>query len=120
MSEGYLSKNFHEDEFRCHGTKECCPTGMNPKLIELLEDMRSHFGGKAVKINSGYRSPSHNASVGGAKNSQHLKGTAADVVISGVSPNDVYAWADKANGNGGVGKYNSFTHIDVRNGKARW
>lgn len=119
LPEGQLSEHFHEDEFRCHGTGALPPGGMAPKLIDLLEELRAHFG-QSVVINSGYRSESHNKSVGGATNSQHIKGTAADVVVSRVSPAEVYKWANINNPAGGVGKYNSFTHIDVRDGKARW
>ena len=119
LAEGYLSEHFKASEFACNHCSLLPDDGMAPALIDLLEDLRSHFG-KPVTINSGYRCTVHNANVGGAKNSQHLKGTAADVVVSGVSPSTVYAWADENNPTGGVGKYNSFTHIDVRSGKARW
>ena len=119
LAEGYLSEHFKASEFTCHHCGTLPDGGMATELIDLLEDLRTHFG-KPVTINSGYRCPIHNANVGGAKNSQHLLGTAADVVISGVSPSTVYSWADENNPTGGVGKYNSFTHIDVRSGKARW
>lgn len=49
-----------------------------------------HFG-KLVVINSGLRCEAHSKKVGGAKESQHMKGTAADIRIAGVSPNDVRA-----------------------------
>ena len=114
-----VSEHFNAVEFACNHCGEIHPDGVNKELVALLEKLRGHFG-VPVAVNSGYRCPTHNANVGGAKASQHLLGKAADVVVKGVSPNDVYAWADKANPNGGVGKYNTFTHIDVRNGKARW
>ena len=113
------SENFNDAEFACNHCGELHPDGVNVELLALLEKLRSHFN-SPVSINSGYRCPVHNSNVGGAKNSQHLQGKAADVVVKGVSPSEVHAWADKANPNGGVGKYNSFTHIDVRSGKARW
>ncbi len=42
-----------------------------------------------MHINSGYRSPKVNAGIGGAQNSAHLRGLAADFVIHGVSPREV-------------------------------
>ena len=111
--------NFNDVEFACNHCGEIHPDGVNVELVALLERLRAHFG-VPVAINSGYRCPTHNANVGGAKASQHLLGKAADVVVKGVSPDEVYAWAHKNNPNGGVGKYNTFTHIDVRSGKARW
>lgn len=44
----------------------------------ILEPLRVHLG-KPVRINSGFRSPKVNKAVGGAKNSQHMKGEAADI-----------------------------------------
>lgn len=49
-------------------------------LMRKLEQLRA-YGGFTVTINSGYRSPSHNKKVGGATNSQHTKGTAADITV---------------------------------------
>ena len=62
-----------------------------------------------------------NAAVGGAKYSQHLYGTAADIVVSGVAPKQVAEYAEKLMPNtGGIGIYSNFTHIDVRKTKSRW
>lgn len=94
---------------------------MDPDLLELLEKVRTHFGDKPVTINSGYRCPTHNANIGGATNSQHLYGTAADIVVDGnkVLPSAVYAYLDPFH-NGGLGSYDTFTHVDVRGSRARW
>jgi hypothetical protein len=118
LPEGYLSKNFHEDEFRCQGLGTLPLQGMDPALIDALQALRDHYG-VPMTINSGYRSPEHNAAVGGAPNSQHVKGTAVDFVVKGVSPAQVYALLDPV-WEGGLGKYNTFTHIDTRAGRARW
>lgn len=94
------------------------------ELATNLEVLRAHFNAP-IAVNSAYRSPEHNASVGGSKNSQHLLGKASDIVIKGVSPDEV---ADAIEfliemglmKEGGIGRYNTFTHYDVRGTKARW
>lgn len=49
------------------------------KLIDrVLDPIRSLYG-KPIYVNSGFRSESLNKAVGGAKNSQHMKGQAADI-----------------------------------------
>ena len=116
---GYVSEHFRATEFACNHCHEIHPDGVNVELVAMLEKLRAHFDAP-VAINSGYRCPTHNKNVGGATQSQHLLGKAADVVVTGVSPAEVYAWGHTNNPNGGVGKYNSFTHLDVRSGKARW
>jgi uncharacterized protein YcbK (DUF882 family) len=71
---------------------------------------------------SGYRCLAYNRKCGGAKNSQHMLGTAADVRCE--RPHEVtYAAAKRIQtrrGRGGVGKYDRFTHVDNRKGKASW
>ena len=54
----------------------------------ILQPVREHYG-KSVKVNSGYRSPDVNASVGGSKTSDHCKGQAADIEITGVANGDL-------------------------------
>lgn len=60
----------------------------------VLQKVRDHYG-KSVKINSGYRAPEVNASVGGSKTSDHCKGMAADIEIAGVSNPDLADWIVK-------------------------
>ena len=47
--------------------------------INVLQPLRDAIG-SPVNINSGYRCPSLNMSIGGAKNSQHMTGHAADII----------------------------------------
>jgi uncharacterized protein YcbK (DUF882 family) len=57
----------------------------------------------------------------GAKNSQHLKGTAADIVVKGITPERVAKYAETLlPKSGGIGRYKTFTHVDVRSVKSRW
>lgn len=113
-----LSKNFQVSEFACNDGSDI--VFVSPELVVILQAIRSHFN-KPVTINSGYRTPEYNKKVGGAAQSQHLYGTAADIAVSGVSPKDVAAFAETLLYNrGGIGIYAGFTHIDVRETKSRW
>lgn len=47
--------------------------------ISMLDKIREKYG-KPIKVSSGFRSPALNKAVGGASNSQHLTGMAADLV----------------------------------------
>lgn len=108
-------KNFKVGEFKC---KHCGQVKLDIDLLLKLEELRAKTG--PLIINSGYRCPTHNKNVGGAKNSQHVKGTAADVRATKMSVNNVYNHANRIFSNGGVGKYNTFTHVDVRGYRSRW
>jgi len=121
-----LTENFSREEFDCADGSEM-PTDVQLNVAELavqLEIIRAHFNAP-ITINSAYRSPEHNQAAGGSKNSQHLLGKAADIVVKGVSPDDVADAIDFliATGilkEGGLGRYNTFTHYDIRGTRARW
>ena len=110
-----ISEHFHDSEFTC---KCCGESVIDIRLIILLEDIRVHFG-KPVSVTSGYRCEAHNRAIGGSKSSQHLKGTAADFNIIGVSPAKVQQYLADHQGGLGLGS-KTFTHADVRDHKARW
>lgn len=65
----------------------------NLKLLceNVLEKVRAHFG-RPIMVNSGYRGPKLNKAIGGAKNSQHLTGQAADIEIPGLDNKVVFDW----------------------------
>ena len=58
------------------------PTGEQIKdlyrLMDYLDKVREAFG-KAIIVTSGFRSPRLNKRIGGAPDSQHMKGQAADI-----------------------------------------
>ena len=112
------TRHFNIKEFRCKGTGKMLANGMSNTLLTKMELLRYACGDKAMIINSGYRTPSHNKKVGGASGSQHVYGKAADIVVRGVKPSEVYRQADKLFN--GVGKYNTFTHVDTRSYKVRF
>lgn len=115
-----LSAHFKAHEFACHDNSDTIL--IHPALVLLLEDIRTHFG-KPVSIISGYRTPSYNRRVGGAPNSQHVKGMAADIIVSEVLPKDVADYAESLEA-GGVGRYpgrpNEWVHVDVMGRGRRW
>ena len=113
-----LSKNFRVREFAC--TDGSDPIFIDTELVEVLQKIRDHFG-KSVTITSAYRTPTKNKAVGGTTYSQHLYGKAADIKVSGISPKTVASYAETIlKGEGGIGTYDTFTHIDVRSTKSRW
>lgn len=69
------------------------PQIANLKLLaeKVLQPVRDHYG-KGVKVNSGYRAPDVNASVGGSKTSDHCKGQAGDIEIPGVANAELAEW----------------------------
>lgn len=118
-----LGKYFTVREFACRDKSDVIL--VNPSLITLLEKIRDHFN-RPIIIKSGYRTPEYNKSlehIGAAANSQHMYGNAADIRIEGVPNSEIYAWLDTFH-QGGLGKYPSFVHVDVRDDvgieKKRW
>lgn len=72
-----VSAHFTGREFAC---RHCGQIKVSTDLLAALEVARErHYGRKGLRIVSGYRCPTHNAAVGGASNSQHLLGKAADI-----------------------------------------
>lgn len=121
-----VTENFWLSEFESKDG-EVMPPNVLENIIELAENLqliRNHFNAP-ITINSAYRSPAHNKAVGGAKNSQHLYGKAADIVVHGVAPDVVADTIENlidegVISQGGLGRYNTFTHYDIRGNKARW
>jgi uncharacterized protein YcbK (DUF882 family) len=121
-----LSKNFSLAEFNSKdGTVADQLVIKNLAILaEQLEVLREYLG-KPIKVTSGYRSKEHNAKIGGAKNSTHVNGMAADIKVSNSPPLEVYNAIEKliADGKmkqGGLGLYQSWVHYDFRGVKARW
>ena len=89
--------------------------------LQILRD----YTGLPIKINIAYRPKWWELQQGRSGSSQHVLGKAADIVIQGMKPKDTYALVEYLIGKGvlkigGLGNYKSFTHIDIRDNKARW
>ena len=121
-----LTKNFSLAEFACKdGTPVPGEYVCNVKeLADQIQALREYLGGP-LTVMSSYRTPAHNKKVGGAKNSQHLTASAADLKSPNHTPKQIKAAIEKliAAGKmkqGGVGLYPTFVHYDIRGKKARW
>lgn len=91
------------------------------KLAKHLDAVRELLGGRAITITSAYRPRAINRAVGGASNSRHLYGDAADIIVAGMHPHQVYWRLNAWHGDrGGLGDSDAFTHIDLRGYQARW
>lgn len=87
-----ISKNFTLEELTASATAKAKGIRNNPGQTDIvnlcglvhnvLQPLRK-WCGKEVKIGSGYRSLALNQAVGGVKNSQHMRGEAADLCIDG-------------------------------------
>lgn len=113
--------NFKREEFAC----KCCGelynnTSKFTELILVLEDVRAYFGGPVI-ITSGHRCEKHNKAVKGSPRSQHVYGYAADFIVRGVNPALVNEYLlKKYPDKYGIASAKNFTHLDVRDKKARW
>jgi len=85
------------------------------RLSSRLEKIRALLG-KPLVITSGYRCPTINQQVGGAPNSYHVKGMAADLQLSKSDQKR----AKLIDWQGGYGKASSWCHLDIRPYVARW
>lgn len=120
---GPITDNFNWEEFHCKCGNCVMPikVATNIKLLVegVLQPLRSALG-VSVKISSGYRCPAHNRRCGGARHSQHMQGAAADIKIAEIPPFILYKILDlhmrnvNKLGPGGMGKYSTFTHVDIR------
>jgi uncharacterized protein YcbK (DUF882 family) len=116
------SPHFSDAEMQCK-----CGCGLNlcaPELFAALEIYRFKAD-RLIDVRSAYRCAVHNKAEGGAPNSQHLLGRAADIAVRGMTPRQMYALAltVPAFGFGGIGvaDHQGYIHVDVRaTGMARW
>jgi uncharacterized protein YcbK (DUF882 family) len=121
-----LTKNFTKEEFDSKDGSEM-PDDVLPniqKLANQLQYVRDYLE-QPIKVNSGYRSLTHNTAIGGSQNSQHLIGRAADIRVKNISSKTLYDLIEDLIDKGeilqgGLGLYNTFVHYDIRKSKVRW
>lgn len=123
-----MSVHFTVKEFECKDGTDYPAEWLTERwavLVAELEIIRAEVRAKlkpdaVVVVNSGYRSPKYNRKIGGARSSQHTEGRAADIKVPGVDAAKVHDLVltlvkeGKLKHVKGLGKYPSFTHVDVR------
>lgn len=121
-----LTENFSLHEFRCRDGSDVPDEYMEnvKELAENLQVLRDKIG-KPITVISGYRSPEYNKKIDGARRSQHMLAKAGDLIVKGMTPDEVKAEIvqlikDGKMKKGGVGLYTHFTHYDVRGFNRRW
>ena len=105
--------NFTQREVAC----PCCgELYLDADSMDAIQALRDDWG-EAIIINSGHRCAKHNAAVGGAPNSQHLK-IAFDCACPKAEQESFIILAKDA-GFTGIGRYLTFVHLD-RGPKREW
>jgi len=116
------TRNFSWSEFYCKGNGsfsggKVSSTTVKENVCRLmwkLEALRKKAGNSAITINSGFRSITHNANVGGATNSMHLYGIAADIVVSGKTATQTNNIARTCGLSGMYNITSTAVHVDSR------
>ena len=87
-----LTKNFNLEEFKCKDGTLVPHYYVNNVMYVAIQLQKIHdlFQLDWLRINSGYRTESHNRNVGGAKNSFHLYGKAADIAQQNLNVTTFY------------------------------
>jgi hypothetical protein len=116
-----VSKFFRLSEFR-PGKHAYDYIRLSPDLVEALDEIRLRAG-RPVTVVSGYRPCDYNRKLGGASNSTHIDGLAADIASHGLSTNQLREICEEVIGKrGAVFDYpkSGFVHVDLRGYEARW
>lgn len=109
---------FEECTCRCCNRLKITPEFF--RHMAKLEELRRELG-LPVIVNSAYRCPDHNKAVGGVGDSWHLR-FATDIRPGDGSPESLRRMYRIAlvQGWGGIGLYDTFIHLDLRQETARW
>lgn len=110
-------KHFKKTEFTCKCG--CEMNNIDLKLVNVLEDIRNHFG-QACVVTSGCRCASNNKKVGGVQGSRHVLGKAADIYVKGVSASTLLAYTKSSVSKGKLrytytnsSNMNGVVHVDI-------
>jgi len=115
----YLRRNFKIKEFACNdGSKMILYSSITLDWLQAIRDIV----GIPIEITSAYRTYSYNKSIDGAKQSQHMYGRAVDIKVpKGYTNYKLLSVVERVSGYiCGIGKYDTFIHLDSRRESIRW
>jgi uncharacterized protein YcbK (DUF882 family) len=123
-TDNQLTTNFKLSEFLQAATPTQEQLRNLHELAANLQVLRARLNAP-IRINRGLSTPAENEAAGGAKNSKHLTGEAADIAVTGHTPAQVKAVIEEliAAGKmseGGLSAYATHVHYDIRKTKTRW
>lgn len=110
---GDLTENFSRKEFACRC--DCKRDDISIELVSKLQQVRDIVG-KPLKITSGVRCVSHNASIGGSATSSHITSEAADIFCTDSGERDFLVGVLRSQFNR-MGIAKDFVHVDVSKNK---
>ena len=115
-----LSNSFRVGEFACKDGSD--KIIIDTALVDYLQRIRN-WAGVPIIISSGYRTPTYNAKIGGASQSKHTQGKAADIYVERRHKN-IYEIAKFAEAIGirGIERNEDslYVHVDTREGRYYW
>jgi uncharacterized protein YcbK (DUF882 family) len=85
---------------------------MDKRLLEMLDLARDKYG-KPIRVNSGYRTPQHNQSIGSTSKSSHLRGLAVDLHCNNSIDRHELLWCLQDVGFKRIGIADTFIHVDI-------
>ena len=91
---------------------------MDDNFLNKLDEARERAGIPFV-INSAYRTPEHNAKIGGKPNSSHIKGLAVDISVTNSRQRFIVLNALLEVGFTRIGIADTFIHVDLDSGKSK-
>lgn len=116
--------HFSDKELACH---HCGLNFCTPGLVAALEATRAAVSARRgvdtpLIVDDAYRCAVHNAAVGGAPQSEHMRGIAADVRVDGMSAAELCLIVRDIPGVHGIGRadHQGYVHLDLRPSPARW
>lgn len=112
-----ITEHFKVKEFACKDGSAII--FIDYYMVCILEQVRRKIN-KPIIITSGYRTPAHNAKVGGAKYSYHMRGMAVDIRVDGMTPKELAKVINSTVPDEcGIIVYDNWVHFDTRNKKYR-
>ena len=114
---GNLSEHFSNQDFACQCPECKGAYKIHLGLVGALEQIGAHFK-KKVRVLSGYWCDAYEEKLNKPKISLHNKGKAAHIAVEGVTPQELFKYAETLEELRGVGFYpkEDFVHVDTRPG----